>query len=124
VSISAIHVTGAIPLPPIIAATKPAPPAETKPETPTVPSQRTHIGNSGAAPASTVVPPQVIEASGPLYAAIEGTVTLEASVDIQGNVHVLRVVKSLDAEIDARAIEAVANWKVAPASKDGVAVAA
>jgi TonB family protein len=103
-SISAIHVTGAT--------------------SALTPSQRTHIGNSDATPVSTTVPPQVIATPGPLYAAIEGTVTVEASVDTQGNVRVLRVVKSLGSKIDARAIEAVASWKFTPALKDGVPVAA
>jgi TonB family protein len=88
------------------------------------PHQRTHIGDNTSVPESTVVPPQVIATTGPLYAAIEGTVTLEASVDVQGNVRILRVVKGLNPDLDARAIEAVMNWKFAPALKDGVAVSA
>jgi TonB family protein len=86
------------------------------------PRQRTHIAENAIVPESTVVPPRVIATSGPLYAAIEGTVTLEASVDVEGNIRILRVVKGLNPDLDARAVEAVMNWKFAPALKDGVAV--
>src|SRR5262249_15809269 len=86
------------------------------------PRQRTHIGENPTGPTSIGVPPEVTATTGPLYAAVEGTVTLEASVDVQGNVQILRVVKGLNPDLDARAVEAVMNWKFAPALKDGVAV--
>lgn len=111
--IASVAVTKAVPLPPVFTATSKTPSAE---------AQRTHIGDGTLQ--SSVVPPQVIESTGPLYAVVEGTVTLEASVDVQGNVHVLRVVKGINARIDQRAIDAVTNWKFAPALKDGVPVVA
>lgn len=122
-SVASIDVTSAVPLPPVlIATTKPVP----QPETETLPavSQRTHIGNNNVVSNTTVVPPQVIRPIAPLFAAVEGTVTLEASVDVQGNVRVLRVVKGLGAGIDQRAIDAAMNWKFTPALKDGGPVAA
>jgi TonB family protein len=60
----------------------------------------------------------------PLYADVEGSVTLEASVDVQGNISVLRVVKGLTSELDQRAIDEAASWKFSPALKDGVPVSA
>jgi TonB family protein len=121
-SIASIGVTSAIPLPPVfIVSTKPVPPPETA--TPPAASQRTHIGNNGVDPSSSVVPPQVIGPIAPLFAAVDGTVTLEASVDVQGNVHVLRVVKGLSAALDQRAIEAVANWQFTPSLRGGLPVA-
>jgi TonB family protein len=121
--ISGISLTTAVPLPPVMATmAKLTPPSET--ETAPAPPQRTHIGDNPIGPNSTVVPPQVIATTGPLYAAIEGTVTLEASVDVEGNARILRVVKGLNPDLDARAVEAVMNWKFAPALKDGMAVSA
>lgn len=119
---ASIGITSAVPLPPVfIAVPKPVsqPEAETSPGEP----QRTHIG-TGTVQSSTVIPPRVIQSTGPLYAAVEGTVTLEASVDGQGNVHVLRVVKGISAQVDQRAIAAVTSWKFVPALKDGGPVAA
>jgi TonB family protein len=123
--IAGIRVTGSVPLPPILAvATKPvaAPEAETKAVS--APPQRTRMGNEGAVTSSAIIPPRVLETSGTLYAAVEGTVTLEASVGVQGNVHVLRVVKTPNSDLDTAAIAAVESWKFAPALKDGVPVAA
>jgi TonB family protein len=122
VSVTSIGVTRAIPLPPVLAVTtKPVPQPQPETKTTPAPPQRTHINS---ATASTVVPPQVIASTGPLYAEQEGTVTLEASVDAQGNVHILRAVKGLSAVLNERAMAEVMNWKFAPALKDGVPVTA
>jgi TonB family protein len=130
ISSAAIGVTAAVPLPPVlIAAIKlaaPAPEAKVAPAAP----QRTRIGNAGAAPNITVTPPQVIESAAPSYtndalvARIEGTVTLEASVDAQGNASVLRVVKGLGFGLDETATDAVKGWKFAPALRNGLPVQA
>ena len=125
IGVASINLTGAIPSPPILlTAPKPAPPAEPETETPVVPSQRTYIGREGTVTSSSVLPPQVIESTAPLYASIEGTVTLEASVDVQGRIQSVRVVKGLTSELDGRALEEVMTWKFAPALKDGMAVSA
>jgi feruloyl esterase len=54
---------------------------------------------------------------------IEGTVTLSMIIGTDGRAHDLKVVKSLEPSLDANAIEAVKNWKFAPATKDGHPVA-
>ena len=130
ISIAKIGVTAAVPLPPVpIVATAfvvPEPVAKPKP----APPQRTHIGDSSRVQTSNVTPPQVIGSSAPLYtnealaARVEGTVTLEASVDIAGKVSVLRVVKALGYGLDERAIQAVLTWSFSPALKDGMPVQA
>jgi TonB family protein len=77
---------------------------------------------------NTVVPPKVLESKPPTYTAkamrerIEGTVTLEASVDTEAKVKVLRVVKGLDPALDDKAKQAVLGWKFAPATQNGVPV--
>jgi beta-lactamase regulating signal transducer with metallopeptidase domain len=67
ISIAEIGVTAAVPLPPVLTAATtfvtPEPEAKPKPGAP----QRTHIGNAGATVSQTVIPPQVIQSSAPLY---------------------------------------------------------
>ena len=55
---------------------------------------------------------------------IEGVVTLEARVDVNGNVDILRVVNSLGFGLDENAIAAVNAWKFTPARRNGVPVEA
>ena len=50
--------------------------------------------------------------------------TLEAAVDIAGNVKILRVVKGLGYGLDEKAMEAVPGWKFAPALRNGIPVEA
>jgi len=54
---------------------------------------------------------------------IEGVVTLSAVIGTDGKAHDVTVVKSLEPTLDANAVEAVNNWKFAPATKDGRPVA-
>jgi TonB family protein len=130
IALAEIGVTEAVPLPPVLMAapTFPMPELETEPQ-PTAP-QRTRIGNGGAALTNMVVPPQVIESSPATYtdealaARIEGTVTLEAAVDITGKITTLRVIKGLGSGLDERAMSAVLNWRFAPASQHGTPVQA
>ena len=130
ISIAQIGVTAAVPLPPVLmAAAKLVPPApEAKPAP--APPQRTRIGDAGTITNSAVVPPQVIESAPPIYtdeglaARIEGTVTLEADVDIDGKVTILRVVKGLGYGLDERAIGAALGWKFVPAVQNGAPVKA
>src|SRR5262249_3652076 len=76
------------------------------------------------------VPPSIVESKPPIYtdealkARIEGTVTLEAAVDVQGAIKILRVVKGLGYGLDERAIGAVLDWKFAPATRNGAPVEA
>lgn len=132
-SIAAIRVTAAVPLPPVfVAATKIAPPApapKAAPQ-PAAAPQRTRIGNGDAAPNNAIVPPRVVESKPPIYtdealkAHIEGTVTVEAAVDLEGKIKILRVVKRLGYGLDERAIGAVLDWKFAPATRNGAPVEA
>jgi TonB family protein len=54
---------------------------------------------------------------------IQGTVTLSVVIGTDGKAHDVKVEKSLEPTLDANAIEAVNNWKFAPATKDGHPVA-
>jgi len=54
---------------------------------------------------------------------IEGTVLLKLIVSAEGNAEDVSVVKSLNAGLDQKAIEALAKWKFQPGTKDGRAVA-
>src|SRR5262249_33786620 len=123
-------VTSAVPLPPVVmAAVKVAPhESEAKAPAPAAKPQRTRIGDGSTIPNSAITPPRVVEFQPPAYtneallAHIEGTVTLEASVKVEGEVQILRVVKGLGYGLDEKAIEAVKSWKFAPATRNGAPV--
>ena len=132
-SIGALGVATAVPLPPVLVAAMrmapaPAPPPAMPAARPAAAPQRTRIGNAGMIPSTTVVPPAVVSSKPPIYttealmAGIEGIVTLEAAVDLQGGIRILRVVKELGYGLDQRAMGAVLDWKFAPATRNGVAV--
>jgi periplasmic protein TonB len=69
--------------------------------------------------------PQAVAAPDPQYteearsAKIEGTCILWLIVDQQGNPKDIRVIRGLGHGLDARAIEAVKQWRFHPALKDG-----
>ena len=52
----------------------------------------------------------------------EGTAILAMAVDVEGKVHDVRVVRSLDVALDQKAIEAVRQWKFLPARMNGLPV--
>jgi TonB family protein len=54
---------------------------------------------------------------------IQGIVTLSVIIGTDGRPRDVKVVKSLEASLDANAIEAVKTWKFAPATKDDRPVA-
>jgi TonB family protein len=54
----------------------------------------------------------------------EGTATLMTVVGIDGKVHDVHVVRSLDVTLDQRAIEAVQKWRFSPARMKGLPVPA
>ncbi len=54
--------------------------------------------------------------------ALEGSVVLEVVVRRDGSVGNLRVVRKLGAGLDERALEAVRQWRFAPAKRLGAAV--
>ncbi len=53
---------------------------------------------------------------------VEGSVLLEAVVELDGTTSGVHVLRSLDAGLDEEAIKALAQWQFAPATIDGVAV--
>lgn len=96
--------------------------------TATMHPQRTRIGDVATVPNGIVAPPQVTSYTPPLYNldafanSIEGTVTVEAAVDTQGNVKVLRILKGLGYGLDQSAMNALGEWKFAPALRNGIPV--
>lgn len=73
--------------------------------------------------------PKIIKKVDPQYseearkARYQGTVVLEAVVQKDGSVQIVRVVRSLGFGLDEKAIEALRQWKFSPAKQNGVAVA-
>jgi len=128
ITIGAIGIAAAVPLPPVfVSAAKLPAPLPVKPE---AAPQRTRIGNGNSVPNNAVIPPQVLESSKPEYTQeavegnVEGIVTLEGHVDIQGKVSGLRVIKGLGYGLDQKAIDAVLGWKFRPALRKGTPVEA
>jgi TonB family protein len=72
-----------------------------------------------------VTAPQVLTKIEPQYtdeardAGIQGSVLLSGVVEVDGALHELKIVKGLDAGLDANAILAVSNWQLKPAEKNG-----
>ena len=72
--------------------------------------------------------PSIIKKVDPQYseearkARYQGTVILEAIVQKDGSVQIVRVVRSLGFGLDEKAIEALRQWKFSPAKQNGVAV--
>jgi periplasmic protein TonB len=82
-----------------------------------------HVGRDG------VTPPRVIYKVDPSYddtarkAKLNGFVVLTLIVTPDGDAKNIRIVKSLSPGLDQKSIEAVSQWKFAPATKDGKPVA-
>lgn len=53
---------------------------------------------------------------------VEGVAVLSAEIGVNGVPSNIRVVKSLDAGLDAQAMQALAHWRFRPGVKDGRAV--
>jgi periplasmic protein TonB len=76
-----------------------------------------------------VTPPKAVFQPNPEYAEsarkkkIQGEVELSMIVTAEGTVRDATVTKSLDKDLDKKALEAVAKWKFEPATKDGKPVA-
>jgi TonB family protein len=72
--------------------------------------------------------PTIIKKVDPQYseearkARYQGTVVLEAIVQKDGSVQIVRVVRSLGFGLDEKAIEALRQWKFSPAKQNGVPV--
>ena len=75
-----------------------------------------------------IKPPRIVRQVNPDYSAVRG-VRVKGSVEIavivssQGVPKDPRVVESLQPEVDRCAVEAIKQWRFAPAQKDGKAVA-
>ena len=76
-----------------------------------------------------VLAPKLIQKVEPSYtdqardAKIDGSVVLRVVVNESGKTENIQIVKSLDAGLDQNAINAVEQWRFAPGTKQGVAVA-
>jgi TonB family protein len=79
-------------------------------------------------PGNGIDPPQLIREVRPVYTdearrrAIEGDVVLEIVVRRDGTVSNMRVVRSLGAGLDQKALDAVRQWRFGPAKRQGAAV--
>jgi TonB family protein len=75
-----------------------------------------------------VVAPSALTQSQPLYTAaamrakVQGTVSMDVTVDADGRVRDVMVTESLDPDLDASAVAAVSQWVFRPGTLDGVAV--
>jgi protein TonB len=77
-----------------------------------------------------LTPPRLLHEVGPRYtpeamrAGIEGSVCLEAVVDVNGHVAMVHVARSLDSVngLDEQAMRALETWEFTPGLKDGSAV--
>jgi TonB family protein len=85
------------------------------------------VGGPGSVGGATVTEPRKIKNVNPIYppaaqrARISGIVLLEATIDRQGGVKDLRVLRSVP-ELDRAAMEAVSQWKYTPTLVAGVPV--
>jgi TonB family protein len=72
-----------------------------------------------------VSPPVLVERSEPEYtkralkAQDEGTVLLQIEVGVDGKAHNIRVLRSLYADLDEKAVECVEKWRFRPGTKNG-----
>ena len=85
---------------------------------------RTPVPANGALPAG-MKPPVLILRTNPEYteearnAKVEGTVQLEVVIGADGVPRDVRIVKSLNPDLDRKAIETVGQWRFRPGEKDG-----
>ncbi len=75
-----------------------------------------------------ITPPRIIKQVPPRYSTtrgirVDGTVTIGLVVTSKGEPKNLRVIKGLDKDVDQSAVDAVEQWRFAPAKKDDKPVA-
>ena len=76
-----------------------------------------------------VIPPRVIKQVNPKYSEssrgvrVTGSITIAVIVSSQGTPKDPRVIRSIDDEVDHAAVEALKQWRFAPARKNDKAVA-
>lgn len=79
-------------------------------------------------PGAGITPPSLLREVKPIYTeearrrGVEGEVVVETVVRSDGSVGSLRVVRGLDRGLDARAVEAVRQWRFSPARRHGTPV--
>jgi TonB family protein len=78
----------------------------------------------GVTPPSPVFKPEPTYTREASKAGLQGTVALLVTIDSQGNVSDVRVVKPLGKGLDENAVKAVKSWKFRPAVRDGTPIAA
>jgi TonB family protein len=75
-----------------------------------------------------ITPPVLLEKTDPQYpkrvvkAGVEGAVLLKIDVAPDGKAHNIQVVRSLEPDLDRKAVECVERWKFRPGTKDGQTV--
>jgi TonB family protein len=77
-----------------------------------------HVGEDGVKAPSIVYKVNPSYAPEPKAAKIQGTVTITAVVNAQGRADDIRVIRSLDPQLDANAAAAVSQWQFKPGTKD------
>ena len=76
-----------------------------------------------------MTPPRVIKQVNPKYSEssrgvrVTGVISIEVIVSSQGTSKNPRVIRGIDDEIDRAAVDALKQWRFAPAKKDNKAVA-
>ena len=76
-----------------------------------------------------ITPPRVIKQVNPKYSEssrgvrVTGLITIDVVVSSQGTPKNPRVIKGIEDEVDRAAVEALRQWRFAPAKKDNKAVA-
>ena len=88
------------------------------------PTTRETITGVGVSGPRSIYSPKAPYPPAALRERISGQVVMEVVVDAEGRVESARVTKSLRADFDDRAIEAVKTWRFEPARRDGRAVPA
>lgn len=88
--------------------------------------QYVRIANAGSIPNGAMVAPTIIKSTLPAYTreahrrGLDGVVTLQARVDTEGQIEILRIIRSFG--LDESAISAVREWVFSPALRNGVPV--
>jgi TonB family protein len=84
--------------------------------------------HSGLVFAHSITQPEILRRPEPEYTAaarakrVEGVVSLAVVVNAEGVPENIKIVRSLNADLDACAVRAVEQWRFKPAKKDGIPV--
>jgi TonB family protein len=125
--VSAAPLPSAAPPPPAPVA---RPPATTATATATAPTPALESKRAVYRPGNGVTAPRITQQVPPRYtdaavaAKIEGTAVVDATVDTDGTVSDVTVVRSLDTAhgLDDEAVKAISQWKFAPGTRSGAPV--